>query len=180
MADYQIYIKRYNSIPVAQGGSAAYHNSYEARNIKTFDQQLSIPVQAFAMPESASDDAILTKAEGNTETISFSWTIIDEGNSPARDSSGSYINSFTRSSDNTTWDPRTPEGAYVFLIENFEKFGIDSNDTHEFQLWDNTNNKNLLSKYGTIKRIGIQKGENDPATFNATIEFQVGTDVTVG
>ena len=179
MADFQIYLKKYLALPTAMGGSASYSESYEARNITSFDQQITIPVQAFAMPESASDDAILTKAEGNTEKITFSWIIKDEDVSPARNASGTPQNTWTRASDNTTWDPRTTEGAYVYFINTFEKEGISDGLAYEFQMWDDSNNKNLISRYGVISRIGIQKGANDPATYNATIEFQVGTDVTV-
>ena len=66
----QVWIKKYN------GGTL--ENQYEAKNIVNFDQGLDIPVQTFAMPESSSDDAILTKAEGNVEKINFSWIIKDE------------------------------------------------------------------------------------------------------
>lgn len=167
----QVWIKKYN------GGTL--ENQYEAKNIVNFDQGLDIPVQTFAMPESSSDDAILTKAEGNVEKINFSWIIKDEALSPARDGSNNYINSFTRNEDSTTWDPRTPDGAYVYLIENFEKIGIGDNFKYEFLLYDDANSKRLTAKYGVIQRISISKSATDPAVYNAAIEFQVGTDVTV-
>ena len=167
----KVYLKRY------LGSSLQYQ--YEAKNIKTFSQGLTIPVQTFGLPESAAVEAILTKAEGNTSKITFAWIIKDETTSPALDSGGTAINAFSRNSDSTSWDPRTPEGAYVFLIEIFEKIGISTNEKYEFQLYDDDNSKSLLSRFGIISSINIAKGAQDPAVYNASIEFTVGEDVTV-
>jgi hypothetical protein len=152
---------------------------YEARNINQFDQSIEIPTQVFGLPEFPTDSAILTKAEGNTERITFTWTIKDEQFSPVTDSNDDYLDTFDRNADSTSWDPRTPEGAVVFLQEEYEKIGISTNEKYEFQIYDDTASKIFISKFGIISRLGFSKGAQDPATWNATIEFTVGEDVTV-
>ena len=170
----KIFLIKYNP---ASSGSELY--KFEARNINQYDQSIEIPVQTFGLPEYSSDSAILTKAEGNTERITFSWIIKDEQYSPITQANGSYLNSFTRTSDGTTWDPRTPEGAVVFLQEEYEKIGITTNEKYEFRIYDDDSSKNLFRRFGIISRLGFSKGAQDPATWNATIEFTVGEDVTV-
>ena len=152
---------------------------YEARNINSFDQSLEVPVSVFGLPESPSDSAILTKADGNTEKLTFAWTIKEEDSSPLFDGNGAEITSFTRNSDSTLWNPLTPDGQQVAILEIFEKVGIGTNEKHRFQIWDDTNSKSIVDKYGVINRMAMQKNATDPVTWNATIEFTVGDDVTV-
>ena len=56
--------------------------SYEARNLGNFDFAVNIPVTTFGLPEFYLEGAILTKAEGNTGKIVFSWVIKDEVTTP--------------------------------------------------------------------------------------------------
>tara|TARA_B100000029_G_C17246852_1_gene841239 strand:- start:83 stop:601 length:519 start_codon:yes stop_codon:yes gene_type:complete len=170
----KIFIIKYNTQVSSQE-----KYKYEARNINQFDQSIEIPTQVFGLPEYPTDSAILTKAEGNTERITFTWTIKDETYSPVTDVSGNYVDSFIRTNDNTSWDPRTPEGAVVFLQEEYEKIGISTNEKYEFRIYDDDNSKNLLRKFGIPSRLGFSKGAQDPATWNATMEFTVGEDVTI-
>ncbi len=168
----KIYIIRYDP---ANPANKQY--IYEAKNIGQYSQSMTIPVQAFGMPENDTTEAILTKAEGNTEKIQFSWIIKNETYSPLLDSSYTPINSVTIAG--TAFDPRTPDGAYRSFIHIMEKIGIGSKEKYEFQLWDDVANANLLQRYGIISSINISKSANDPATYNASIEFTVGTDVSV-
>ena len=165
----KIFLIKYNP---TSSGNELY--KFEARNINQYDQSIEIPVQTFGLPEFSSDSAILTKAEGNTERITFTWIIKNEQYSPVIQANGSYLDSFTRTSDNTTWDPKTPEGAVVFLQEEYEKIGITTNEKYEFRIYDDAGSKNLFRRFGIISRLGFSKGAQDPATWNATIEFTVG------
>ena len=61
----------------------------------------------------------------------------------------------------------------------FEKIGITTNEKYKFLLYDDANSDELLAKYGIVSRISMSKQSTDPVTWNATIEFTVGDDVTV-
>jgi hypothetical protein len=176
LTELKIFIEKYNMKLVS---SQQREYQYEARNISSYDQSLEIPSQLFALPESPSDEAILTKAEGNTERITFSWIIKEEDTSPIFNYAGTEITSFTRTSDSSSWSTLTTNGQMVFFLEVFEKIGMGTNDKHRFVIWDDTNNKNVVSKYGSITRISMQKSATDPATWNAMIDFAVGDVITV-
>ena len=137
---------------------------YEARNYSSFQQSVEVPVSVFGLPESSSESAILTKADGNTERLTFSWTIRDEETSPVFNGSGVAQSTFTRTSDSKVFTCTTADGQFVFIQEVFEKIG---------------NSDELLAKYGIVSRISMSKQSTDPVTWNATIEFTVGDDVTV-
>jgi hypothetical protein len=173
----KVFIYRYTS-----GNSSVVDKKYEAKNITSFDQSIDVPTQTMALPETDTDQAILTKAEGNVEKINFSWIIKDEATSPVMEANGDAINSFTVTDiigNNTTWDPRTPDGAYVWFTNFFEKLGVSDNFKYRFEIYDMDTSQGLLNKYGIISRISMTKGAADPAVYNATIEFTVGNDVTV-
>ena len=55
---------------------------YEARNLQSFSYDVTIPTQQMALPEFFIQDAILTKAEGNTGKMVFTWVIKDEDTTP--------------------------------------------------------------------------------------------------
>ena len=152
---------------------------YEARNYSSFQQGVEVPVSVFGLPEAGTESAILTKADGNTERITFSWTIRDEETSPIFNGSDVAVSTFTRSSDSKVFSCTSADGQFVFIQEVFEKIGIDTNEKYRFLLYDDTNADNLLSKYGIVNRISLSKQSTDPVTWNATIEFTVGDDVTV-
>jgi hypothetical protein len=67
----------------------------------------------------------------------------------------------------------------VFIQEVFEKIGVTTNEKYRFLLYDDVNSDSLLSKYGIVSRISLSKQSTDPVTWNATVEFTVGDDVTV-
>ena len=72
------------------------HVVYEARNLQNFDYSVNVPVVTFGLPEFYLEGAILTKAEGNTGKVVFSWVIKDEVSNP-----------FTVMN---TWDTVLPDG----------------------------------------------------------------------
>ncbi len=152
---------------------------YEARNYSSFNQSVEVPVSVFGLPESGTEAAILTKAEGNTERLTFSWTIRDEETSPVFNGLGVAQSTFTRDSDSKTFTCTTADGQFIFIQEVFEKIGITTNEKYKFLLYDDANSNELLAKYGIVSRISMSKQSTDPVTWNATVEFTVGDDVTV-
>ena len=73
---FKIQLKAYNDTV------STPHVAYEAGNLQNFDYSVSIPVVTFGLPEFYQEGAILTKAEGNTGNVVFSWVIKDEITNP--------------------------------------------------------------------------------------------------
>jgi len=73
---FKIQLKAYNDTV------STPHVAYEAGNLQNFDYSVSIPVVTFGLPEFYQEGAILTKAEGNTGKVVFSWVIKDEITNP--------------------------------------------------------------------------------------------------
>ena len=55
---------------------------YECRNLQNFDHSITMPVTTFGLPEDYLEKAIITKADGNTGKLAFTWVIKDEDASP--------------------------------------------------------------------------------------------------
>ena len=68
----------------------------------------------------------------------------------------------------------------VALSEYFEKKGISGAERQRFILFNEGDDKYIFSQEGLITRMSFQKAGNDPVTWNATIEFQVGYVVDSG
>ena len=68
----------------------------------------------------------------------------------------------------------------VALSEYFEKKGISGAERQRFMLLDETTNRYIFNQEGLITRMNFQKAGQDPVTWNATIEFQVGYVVDSG
>ena len=50
---------------------------YECRNLQYFDHSITMPVTTFGLPEDYLEKAIITKADGNTGKLAFTWVIKD-------------------------------------------------------------------------------------------------------
>jgi len=55
---------------------------YECRNLQNFDYNINMPITTFGLPEDYLEKAIITKADGNTGKLVFTWVIKDESTSP--------------------------------------------------------------------------------------------------
>ena len=73
---FQILLKAFLS------GSAAPYATYQAGNVQSFDYAVQAPASTFGLPEFFIEGAIITKAEGNTGKVVFSWVIKEETANP--------------------------------------------------------------------------------------------------
>ena len=170
---------------------------YEARNLGSFDYGITMPISTFGLPEEYIETAIITKAEGNTGKLAFSWVIKEEattpftsmaswkdlwpsGTSPPHTENNSTSQFFSRKISNNAGNGyqdyalTTADGQMIALAELFEKKGFTGEERHQFILRNDTDSYNIFSQEGLIQRIQFQKAGTDPVTWNATIEFQVG------
>tara|TARA_R110002020_G_scaffold441981_2_gene653129 strand:+ start:8045 stop:8671 length:627 start_codon:yes stop_codon:yes gene_type:complete len=73
---FQILLKAFLS------GSASPYATYQAGNVQSFDYAVQAPASTFGLPEFFIEGAIITKAEGNTGKVVFSWVIKEETTTP--------------------------------------------------------------------------------------------------
>jgi len=173
---------------------------YECRNLQNFDHSIQMPTATFGLPEEYLESAIITKADGNTGKLIFSWVIRDEETSPFTEMTSwnllwptSSINPAPHSSvsTNTTYysrkikqvgsttayqsyDLTTADAQMIALGELFEKRGFTGEDRHEIILRNVTDNYDIYNQSGLIVRLSLQKAGTDPVTWNASFEFQLG------
>lgn len=174
---------------------------YECRNIQNFDYSISMPITTFGLPEDYLEKAIITKADGNTAKLVFTWVIKDESVTPFTvmtawedlwPTSSIEPVPHTNTSSETlyysrkiktvaddgyqSYDLTTADGQMIALGELFEKRGFTGEERHEFILRNSSASPNydIYNQAGLIGRFAFQKAGTDPVTWNATLEFQLG------
>ena len=106
-----------------------------------------------------SEDTILVKVLGPQSKISFEWELVEEATSVVSGAGGSVT---------------TPVGQMKYLHDTLASTGADQildNYTLTFDFGGGV----TLVRTGGIIKIGTSMTENEPVTFKARIEFQVGT-----
>jgi hypothetical protein len=190
---YSIIIRRKD-----KAGSVVFE--YRASNLQNFDYNINLPISTFGLPEEFIESAIITKAEGNTGKLNFTWVVKDEATTPFTSITSwkdiwpdSAINAVPHTNNNTTdlyysrkintvgstsvyqsFDLKTADGQVIALGELLEKRGFTGEERHEFILRNTTANYDIFFGIGLIQRIAFQKSAQDPVTWNVTIEFQIG------
>ena len=173
---------------------------YEWRNLQIFDHSIQMPTQTFGLPEEYLESAIITKADGNTGKLVFSWVIKDENTTPFTEmtswkdlwpassinpaphqnvsSNSTYYSRKIKEVDSTTayqdYDLKTADGQMIALGELFEKRGFTGEERHEIILRNISSNYDIYNQSGLITRFSFQKAGTDPVTWNAGFEFQLG------
>ena len=61
-------------------GNIVVEKQYKITNLQSFDVELNSPISPMPLPEDDAEANLLVKVEGNSETISISWTVLDEAN----------------------------------------------------------------------------------------------------
>ena len=68
-----------------ESSSSNPYCSYQAGNVQSFDYAIQAPASTFGLPEFYIEGAIITKAEGNTGKVVYSWVIKEETATPFKD-----------------------------------------------------------------------------------------------
>ena len=176
---YKIQIKLKDKYGVVKVG-------YEASNLANFDYSMAMPTSVFGLPEDYKESAIITKAEGNTGKVVFSWIIRDEPTTPFTTMTSwkdlwpdGAISSVPHQSTSTTstyysrlikegstyqnYSLLTADAQMIALSEIFEKRGFTSEERHQFVLRNDTDNYNIFDEDGLIQRMSFQKAGADRA-----------------
>ena len=150
---FKIQLKAYNDTV------STPHVAYEAGNLQNFDYNIQMPTSTFGLPEDYLEKAIITKAEGNTGKLVFTWVIKDEDTSPFTVMTdwkdlwpSSSIDPVVHLEDSTlttyysrknktvandgyqSYSLLTADGQMIALGELFEKRGFTGEDRHEIIL----------------------------------------------
>lgn len=124
-------------------------------NFQSLDFNLSTPVGDFPIPEMTDEKNILVKAEGNSLTISISWTMKDETTNISSESSPST---------------KTVQEQLSYLLNCFQPQSIE--DSYEISV-------DGITREGFPRNWSFSKSANSPTLYDARVEFIAG-DLVAG
>jgi len=129
------------------------------RNFQSLDFDLNTPISTMALPEENDSKAILVKGEGNTLSISVSWTLNDES-----------------STISTAASVITTNEQLHYWIEDVQPDSIE--DSWQITIPGDTTSTDIV-RSGTIRKMAFNKSSNAPTLYDGRIEFISG-DVVAG
>ena len=142
------------------GDTVPVNTTITIRNFQSLDFDLNTPISTMPLPECNDQGAILVKGEGNSLTISVSWTLHDQSSSISSDASISTVN----------------EQIY-YWINNIQPDSIE--DSWEITIPGDTSPTWDIVRKGSIRKMSFNKSSNAPTLYEGRIEFQSG-DVVAG
>jgi hypothetical protein len=138
---------------------------YKIPNLNNFSIDLNTPVSPMPLPEEGADNNMLVKIEGNSATVSLSWTITDESTSPVTVPSGldvltglQQIGYFTNDAGQGSFQPTSIEDNY--------RIQVKTGATVDYE------------KLGFFTKFSFSVAGNSPVIWNANISFIVGDVIT--
>ena len=117
------------------------------------------PVQTLPYPELKAEAALQTKFEGNTMTISFNWTLMEEEDTIAIDST-----------------VKTLTEMLVYLYDKME--GVGLGDAFEFELY-NEDGSSSFKRNGFLTVTDVSSDAENSIVMNGAITFVVGSSIGI-
>ena len=172
--------------------------TYHIKNLNDLEISQDMPSFVYPIPITPDTGAIGLKIEGNTSTITVTWTLTDENSTVVDELTGDdavetadeqmvflmgggYLNN--ENTGNSVIPPNnSPEQntSYPKRIDGYtEKNGVvsfqptDTGAKYEFQILPPTGSTPFFSRTGIISRLSISKSGEAPVTYDATITFLV-------
>jgi|SaaInlV_130m_DNA_3_1039695.scaffolds.fasta_scaffold13255_2 hypothetical protein len=153
--------------PTGSTGGLTYH----VKNLLELEISNDIPSFVYALPTQPDTASIGMKVEGNTSTISLSWTLVDESSTVVEEltgssavetadeqmvflTGGSYLNSSTASND-----------------DSFQPHSIESK--YELHILPPTGSTAFFKRSGIISKLSISKSGESPVVYTVNIIFNV-------
>ena len=156
---------------------------FEITNLESLQITHSSPVSPMPLPEETSEDNILVKIEGNSETINVSWTLV-EGQALLWGSYNEGQSALERVSNE--WVPRNDETissvieAHNKIKEDFTPTSVD--DAFVFRITQDTNSTpddDADLELGNITSVSFDVSGRSPINWNVRVSFIVGDVVTM-
>jgi hypothetical protein len=152
---------------------------YEINNLETLSVKLEQPVSPMALPQEDSDENILVKMEGNTETLNVTWKIPDVATSLIKQESSVLTTGQIQSdADGTTpvsWDT-TPNykksgETIAWLLNEFQ--GRNISDRYFLKLPD------ISIREGFMTSISFTIAGDSPVVWQANLNMIVGNVISI-
>ena len=168
-----IYIYKTSTIP------ANSTVRYEINNLENLSVKLDQPVSPMALPQEDSDQNILVKMEGNTESLNVTWKIPDTGTSLIRQHSSVLTTGQIQSdADGSTPVSWTTTPAYVksgevlaWLLNEFQ--GRNISDRYFLKLPD------ISIREGFMTGISFTIAGDTPVVWQANLQMVVGNVISI-
>lgn len=147
-------------------GSIVVEKQYKITNLQSFDVELNSPISPMPLPEDDAEANLLVKVEGNSETISISWTVLDEANDvvsgnkdPGKTitTASEQINYILKSGD-TGFQPTSIE-------QNFRVQIVDGATV-------------LFTRKGFFTKFSFNVNGSSPVVWNGRVSFITGDVIT--
>jgi len=174
-----IYIQKV--IPADTDSGLTVEKEYKLSNVNTLSIDLNSPVSPMPLPEEGADDNVLVKIEGNSSTMSLSWTIKDETVSPVTIKGGGilWLTSTVYAIGDNVVSSLEPSGIqYSCLVAHTS--GTFSTDLSASK-WAVSENSDILT---AIQQVGYFTGEPGIGSFqpvsvadNYRIQIKDGTSI---
>ncbi len=146
--------------------AASEQFGYKIKNFDSFNINVRTPISPMPLPEETADQNVLVKIEGNTKTISLTWTL---------------VNSTTDLSFGTKTDANTEIKTVPQQLQYISDKLQGSSLQHRFKLHiyysDIAGDEDLIL-YGFVNDISFNQTSSTPVTFTATLNFIVGNVIT--
>jgi hypothetical protein len=128
-------------------------DTYTSNNINTVSYDFSSPVAPMPLPQSSDEENILIKVEGNTTTVSVTWTVIDEPSG----------NAFSGSNAQTA----------MAQVAHFKTSFVPVTMADSYELTIGTGSEAMIFE-GVIVKMGFSVSGRAPVTWEGNFQFLHG------
>ena len=139
--------------------------AYRISNLNNLSWSVNTPVSPMPLPEESHEENMLVKMEGNSASMSISWTLVD-----STDFGTITNNVFT-------------EGVSLSVYQQISKFREEFvpksiGDGYRLIIMDDAGNE-LLTDFGTISTMRFNVSGDSPIVWEVSLEFMVGNVIAM-
>ena len=139
--------------------------AFRISNLNQLTWTVNTPVSPMPLPEESHEENMLIKMEGNSATMSISWTLVDS------DDFGTITNN--------VFSAGTSLNVYQQISKFREEFVPKSiGDGYRLLILDDSGNE-LLTDFGTIASMRFNVSGDSPIVWEVSLEFMVGNVIAL-
>ena len=139
--------------------------AYVISNLNNLSWSVNTPVSPMPLPEESHEENMLIKMEGNSASMSISWTLVDSTD----------FGTIT----NNTFSAGASLSVYQQISKFREEFVPKSiGDGYRLLILDDAGNE-LLTDFGTISTMKFNVSGDSPLVWQVSLEFMVGNVIAM-
>lgn len=153
--------------------------AYRISNLNQLTWTVNTPVSPMPLPEESHEENMLIKMEGNSATMSISWTLVDSTDFGVIGRAAD-----TTVTPNVTANPNIfTEGDSLTVYEQISQFREEFvpksiGDGYRLLIMDDAGNE-LLADFGTIASMRFNVSGDSPIVWEVSLEFMVGNVIAL-